>query len=117
MRGDALDVEDQDFGVELHVGERVQRERHDAGQLRAAVPQPPPARARRRWFNRIPIGANRTVGVSGPNSLNVCARKTSGYSFRPAAPLRGGFSVAQIIMWSSSFLQPYFSVSLVFCTT
>lgn len=28
-----------------------------------------------------------------------------------------GFSVAQIIMWSSSFLQPYFSMMLVFCTT
>ena len=28
-----------------------------------------------------------------------------------------GFYVAQIIMWSSSFLQPYFSMMLVFCTT
>jgi len=40
------------------------------------------------------------------------------YSNRGQAYLRKGeFSVAQIIMWSSSFLQPYFSMMLVFCTT
>jgi hypothetical protein len=32
-------------------------------------------------------------------------------------PQHNGFSVAQVIMWSSSFLQPYFSMMLVFCTT
>ena len=30
MRTDALDVEDQDFGVELDAGERVQRQGDDA---------------------------------------------------------------------------------------
>jgi hypothetical protein len=31
--------------------------------------------------------------------------------------LNGGFYVAHSVVWSSSFLQPYFSMMLVFCTT
>ena len=115
---DAGYVEEQYFAVELDTLEHVQRQGDDRGDPAHRNPEASASvLLRLRWFFSSPIGAKRTVGTRDPKISKMCCKNTSGYNRLPGAPLKGGFYVAQIIMWSSSFFQPYFSISPVFCAT